>query len=76
MYNDFDKEFERKRKRIKRFFIGIAVVTVLIAGAQLGMLYFGYTKIEENGGIRATLVDLLREANKIQKEAEVESVKK
>lgn len=71
MYNDFNKEFERKRKRIKRFVIGIAIVTVLLAGAQLGMLYFGYTKIEENGGIRATLVDLIREANKIQKEAEV-----
>lgn len=72
MYNDFDKEFERKNgKRTKRFFIGIVVVIVLITGAQLGMLYFGYNKIEENGGIRATLVDLLREANKIQKEAEV-----
>ena len=71
MYNDFNKEFERKRKRIKRFVIGIAIVTVLLAGAQLGMLYFGYTKIEENGGLRATIVDLLREANKIQKEAEV-----
>lgn len=71
MYNDFDKDFERKRKIFKRFFIGIVVVIVLITGAQLGMLYFGYNKIEENGGIRATLVDLLREANKIQKEAEV-----
>ena len=71
MYNDFNKELERKRKRIKRFVIGIAIVTVLLAGTQLGMLYFGYTKIEENGGLRATIVDLLREANKIQKEAEV-----
>ena len=71
MYNDFNKEFERKRKRIKRFFIGIAIATVLVAGLQLGMLYFGYTKIEENGGFRATIVDLIREANKIQKEAEV-----
>ena len=71
MYNDFDKDFERKRKIFKRFFIGIAVVTILIAGVQLGMLYFGYTKIEGNGGFRATIVDLIREANKIQKEAEV-----
>lgn len=46
-------------------------MTILIAGVQLGMLYFGYTKIEENGGFRATIVDLLREVNKIQKEAEV-----
>lgn len=71
MYKDFDKDFERKRKIFKRFFIGIAVVTILITGVQLGILYFGYTKIEENGGVRATLVDLLREVNKIQKEAEV-----
>lgn len=71
MYKDFDKDFERKRKIFKRFFIGIVVVTILITGVQLGILYFGYTKIEENGGFRATIVDLLREVNKIQKEAEV-----
>ena len=71
MHNDFNKEFEKKRRRMKIFFIGMVIATVLIAGAQLGMFYIGYTKIEENGGLRATIVDLLREANKIQKEAEV-----
>ena len=39
---------------------------------QFAVVYYGVTKIEENGGVRETLVDVLREVNKIQKEAEIE----
>lgn len=67
----FEEDFEKKRKFFKRVFVAMFIICILAVMGQLVLVYVGYTKIEENGGFRQTAIDLLREANKIQKEAEV-----
>lgn len=70
-HDDFHKKFEERRRWIKRIFISILVLTLLAVFAQISFIYYGYTKIEENGGIQKTLVDLVRTAKQIDKESDI-----
>lgn len=71
-HDDFHKKFEERRRWIKRIFISILVLTLLAVAAQIGFMYYGYTKIEENGGVQKTLTDILRTVKQIDKDSEVQ----
>lgn len=68
---EFNKSFEVRRKQIRFYFKLIASIVLVIVMLYLGAIYYGYTVIQDNGGIRATAVNILKEVNSIQKEAEI-----
>lgn len=70
-HDDFHKRFEERKRWIKRIFISILVLTLLAVFAQIGFIYYGYTKIEENGGVQKTLTDILRTVKQIDKESDI-----
>lgn len=69
--DEFNKSFEARRKQIRFYFKLIASIVLVIIMLYLGAIYYGYTVIQDNGGIRATAVSILKEVNSIQKEAEI-----
>lgn len=69
--DEFNKSFEARRKQIRFYFKLIASIVLVIVMLYLGAIYYGYTVIQDNGGIRATAVSILKEVNSIQKEAEI-----
>lgn len=69
--DEFNKSFEARRKQIRFYFKLIASIVLVIIMLYLGAIYYGYTVIQDNGGIRATVVSILKEVNSIQKEAEI-----
>lgn len=69
--DEFNKSFEARRKQIRFYFKLIASIVLVIVMLYIGAIYYGYTVIQDNGGIRATAVNILKEVNSIQKEAEI-----
>lgn len=69
--DEFNKSFEARRKQIRFYFKLIASIVLVIVMLYLEAIYYGYTVIQDNGGIRATAVNILKEVNSIQKEAEI-----
>lgn len=69
--DEFNKSFEARRKQIRFYFKLIVSIVLVIVMLYLGAIYYGYTVIQDNGGIRATAVNILKEVNSIQKEAEI-----
>lgn len=71
MFKDnFEERFNKRRKLIKRFIIGISIFVILGIFVQIGAVYYGYTKIEENGGFQKTATDILRVVKQIDKDSE------
>lgn len=70
MLNDFDIKFEKRRKLIRNFTIGIAVVVFLGIGVQIWSVYYAFNKVEENGGVQKTLTDILRVVKQIDKDSD------
>ena len=69
--DEFNKNFEARRKQIRFYFKLIVSSVALIVVMYIGAIYYGYTIIQDNGGIRAATVNILKEINSIQKEAEI-----
>ncbi len=69
--DEFNQSFEARRKQIRFYFKLIASIIALIVVLYIGAIYYGYSVIQDNGGIRATAVNILKEVNSIQKEAEI-----
>lgn len=73
MFNDdFEKNKQKIKKRVRLIFGSVLFLIVLILGVQAYFVYFVVKEIDNNGGVRETIVDVLREVNKIKKEAEIE----
>lgn len=68
--NNFEKQFEERRKLFKRIFITMFLLVIVATFAQLGFIYYGYTKVEENGGFQKTATDILRVVKQIDKDSD------
>lgn len=69
--NDFDKKFEARRKKIKMFFIASFTMIILGIIVQIAFVYWGYSTIQNNGGVQKTLTDIVRTVKQIDKDSDI-----
>ena len=69
--NDFDKKFEARRKKIKMFFITSFTLIFLGIIVQIAFVYWGYSTIQNNGGVQKTLTDIVRTVKQIDKDSDI-----
>lgn len=69
--NDFDKKFEARRKKIKMFFITSFTMIILGIIVQMAFVYWGYSTIQNNGGVQKTLTDIVRTIKQIDKDSDI-----
>lgn len=68
--SNFKTEFDKKRNKIRNFVIAIFVIVIGIIILQFGAIYYGFTKVEENGGFQKTATDILRTIKQIDKDSD------
>lgn len=69
--NDFDKKFEARRKKIKMVFITSFTLIFLGIIVQIAFVYWGYSTIQNNGGVQKTLTDIVRTVKQIDKDSDL-----
>ena len=69
--NDFDKKIEARRKKIKMFFITSFTLIFLGIIVQIAFVYWGYSTIQNNGGVQKTLTDIVRTVKQIDRDSDI-----
>ena len=69
---NFEEERAKTKKKIKFIFWSIIVAGVLIITAHVGFGLWAYGKIQDNGGVKETLVDVVKTIKQIDKESNKE----
>lgn len=68
--NDFNKSQDKIHKIVKRMFIVILTLIVLIVAGKIYVGYYIYDEIQENGGVKNSLVEIMRLYKQIDKESD------
>ena len=69
---NFEEERAKTKKKIKFIFWSIIVAGALIITAHVGFGIWVYDKIQDNGGVKETLVDVVKTMKQIDKESNKE----
>lgn len=69
---NFEKERAKTKKKIKFIFWSIIVAGVLVITLHVCFGIWAYDKIQENGGVKETLVDVIKTMKQIDKESNEE----
>lgn len=73
---NFEEERAKTKKKIKIIFISILVFGGLIICGHVAAGYWLYNQVEANGGVKETLVDVVKTIKQIDKESNIEKDKK
>lgn len=69
---NFEEERAKTKKKIKFIFWSIIVAGVLVIATHVCFGIWAYDKIQENGGVKETLVDVIKTMKQIDKESNKE----
>ena len=69
---NFEEERAKTKKKIKFIFWSIIVAGALVITTQVGFGIWVYDKIQDNGGVKETLVDVVKTMKQIDKESNKE----
>lgn len=70
MFN-FEEERQRTRKKIMKIFWIIVTVMVVMVVGHIAAGYWIYNQVQDNGGVKETLVDVVKTIKQIDKESDV-----